>query len=205
MPKRTYVRGHRSRISVIISGMPSAGKTTAADIIAKKFRLSHLAGGDMLKQMAVDRGYKPSGSDWWDTTEGMRFLLERSHNPDFDREVDRRLIERVKRGGVVVTSYPIPWIYEDGLKLWFDASQKTRAKRLAGRDSIPFSSALRTIRQRDSQNRNLYRKLYGIRFGQDLSVFNFKIDTEDISADEVARLSAELVSNYKRSRKGSGK
>ena len=57
------------KLAVIISGMPSVGKTTAADEIAKRFHLKHLAGGDMLKQIAFERGYRPSGSDWWDTPE----------------------------------------------------------------------------------------------------------------------------------------
>jgi len=71
--------------------MPSVGKTTAANAIAKKYRLRHIAGGDMLKQIAYDRGYRPSGSDWWDTTEGMKFLSERKNDPEFDKEVDRKL------------------------------------------------------------------------------------------------------------------
>ncbi|MGI0078598.1 MAG: AAA family ATPase [Nitrososphaerales archaeon] len=192
--------GRRSKLSVIISGMTSVGKTTAANVIAKEFRLTHYAGGDMLKQMAIERGYKPAGSDWWDTPEGMRFLSERSANSDFDTEVDRRLVEKIKRGGVVVTSYPIPWICKEGFKLWFKASQKTRAKRLAGRDAIPLSSALKIIRRRDTDNRKLYQKLYGIEFGRDLSVFNFEIDTNNISANEVARFSAELVRDYERAR-----
>lgn len=197
MPRRKLSTPSPRKISVIISGMPSVGKTTAAEIIAEKFRLVHLAGGDMLKEIAIERGYEPSKSDWWDTAEGMRFLSERSLNPRFDSEVDRRLIEKIKRGGVVVTSYPIPWICGEGLKLWFNATQKTRAKRLAGRDSISLPHALKIIRLRDNQNKKLYRKLYGIEFGRDMSVFNFEIDTENISATGVAKLSVELVRNYK--------
>ncbi|MCL4517882.1 MAG: ATP-binding protein [Thaumarchaeota archaeon] len=98
----------RKTLSVIISGMPSVGKTTAAEAIAKKFGLHHLAGGDMLKQIAVERGYKPSGSDWWDSEQGMSFLSERNKNADFDKEVDRRLIENLEKGKVVITSYPVP-------------------------------------------------------------------------------------------------
>jgi adenylate kinase family enzyme len=65
---------NRKKISVIISGMPSVGKTTAANAISKKYHLKHVAGGDMLKQIALDRGYHLSGPEWWDTPEGMKFL-----------------------------------------------------------------------------------------------------------------------------------
>jgi len=147
----------------------------------------------MLKEIAMERGYSPSGSDWWDTSEGMKFLAERKQNPDFDREVDRRLIQYVKGGGVVITSYTVPWLCSKGLNIWFAATQKNRAWRLAGRDKIPFSDALKIIRSRDSKNRRLYSRIYGIKFGTDLSVFNYIIATDDISAQEVATAACELV------------
>ncbi|MHB8699950.1 MAG: cytidylate kinase family protein [Nitrososphaerales archaeon] len=180
----------------MISGMPSVGKTTAAKAIADKFTLRLLAGGDMLKEIAIERGYALSGSEWWDGEEGMRFLSERKNNPDFDREVDRRLIENVKGGGVVITSYTVPWICDAGLKIWFGATQNTRARRLAGRDQVPFQIALKIVRHRDSQNRKLYKNLYGIKFGTDLSIFNYVIDTDNLSAKEVAAAACELVRRY---------
>lgn len=181
--------------------MSSVGKTTAADAVAKKYRLKHIAGGDMLKEMAYDRGYSPSGSDWWDTPEGMRFLAERRGDAEFDKEVDRRLEQHVRRGNVVITSYPMPWLVkDDGLKLWFDASQKNRACRLASRDSITKSRALEIVRRRDRENRRIYKMLYGIDFGKDLSPFNFVIDTNKLSASEVAKAACEITGEYIRSK-----
>ncbi len=186
--------GRKKRsLSVVISGMPSVGKTTAANAIATRFHFKHVAGGDMLKEMAIERGYSPSGSDWWDSAQGMKFLSERKSNSDFDREVDRRLIEYLKLGGVVITSYTVPWICTMGLKIWFSATQKNRAKRLAGRDGVSFAKALKIVKSRDSQNRKLYSKIYGIRFGTDLSVFNYIIKTDKLTAKEVAAAACELV------------
>lgn len=189
--KRSKVK---RKLSVVISGMPSVGKTTAAYAVAKKFHLKVVAGGDMLKEMAHDRGYQLSGSDWWETQDGMKFLSERKRNSDFDREVDRRLTRYLRKGGVVVTSYPMPWLSKSGVKFWFHASRATRAKRLAGRDRITRERALKLLKKRDIENKHLYRKLYGIRFGDDLSPFHFVIDTERISARQVASITCQLVS-----------
>ncbi|MDH2900992.1 MAG: nucleoside monophosphate kinase [archaeon] len=197
--KITKKANSEKKIAVVISGMPSVGKTTAAEVISKRFRLAHIAGGDMLREMAIERGYDPEGPDWWDSREGMKFLAERSSDPKFDKEVDRKLIEYIRRGGVVITSYTIPWLCNDGLKIWFSASPRARAKRLAGRDRISFAPALKIINQRDARNRLLYSKLYKIEFGKDLSVFNYIIDTEDMTAREVVEAAARLVSDYKNS------
>ena len=200
MARKITKKAYREKkIAVIISGMPSVGKTTAAEVISKRFGLAHIAGGDMLREMAIERGYDPEGPDWWDSSEGMKFLAERSGDPKFDKEVDRKLIEHIRRGGVVITSYTVPWLCNDGLKMWFSASPKARAKRLAGRDRISFAAALKIIKQRDARNRMLYSKLYKIEFGKDISVFNYIIDTEDMTAREVVEAAARLVSDYKNS------
>jgi cytidylate kinase len=188
----------KGALSVIVSGMPSVGKTTVALSIARRFGWKIVAGGDMLKKMAIERGYKPAGADWWDTTQGMQFLSERDSNPDFDKEVDRKLIEIAAGGDVVITSYTLPWIYNGGLKIWLSASQRTRASRLAKRDSISISRASEIVKQRDEENRLLYRKLYGIDFGRDLSVFNFRIDTDKLPAEKVATVALRIVEEYVR-------
>jgi CMP/dCMP kinase len=184
------------KISVVISGMPSVGKTTAAEVIAKRFGLRHIAGGDMLKEMAIERGYHPSGFDWWDSPEGMKFMADRKNDSQFDREVDRRLINYITKGGVVITSYTVPWLCSDALKIWFAAPPKVRAKRLAGRDKIENRTAERIIKQRDARNRKLYWDIYKIKFGKDLSVFNYEIDTAKLNAEQVAEAAALLVDNY---------
>ncbi|MDG6999319.1 MAG: cytidylate kinase family protein [Nitrososphaerota archaeon] len=192
--------GNKKRLSVLISGMPSVGKTTAAGAVAKMFGLKIVAGGDMLKEMASERGYNVSGSDWWETKEGMKFLSERKRNPNFDKEVDRRLAQHLKNGGVVVTSYPMPWLSKDGIRFWFHASRKTRAARLAGRDKITNRKAVTLLKKRDAGNKRLYKKLYGIDFGEDLSPFHFIINTEGLSAKQVAYMTSKLVSLYAKRR-----
>ena len=71
--------------SVIISGPPAIGKTTVAQGLAKEFGLIFFGGGDILKELAKDQGFKTDGADWWDTQDGMKFLEQRSQNSEFDR------------------------------------------------------------------------------------------------------------------------
>jgi len=154
----------------------------------------------MLKQIAFERGYRPSGSDWWDTAEGMKFLSERKSDPEFDKRVDKKLADHINKGSVVITSYSLPLLIQnDGLKLWFAASQSTRAGRLAGRDSITKAEALKIIKKRDIENKRLYSRLYGIKFGDDLSPFNYIIETDKLSALEVAEAACKIVSEYSKS------
>lgn len=178
----------------MISGLPAVGKTTVAKILAEKLGLKLVGGGDMLKEIAEEMGYRVTGPGWWDTEDGKRFLIERMGNPEFDREVDRRLVELAQEGGYVMTSYAVPWLVgRDVIKVWLKASRDLRARRMSVRDGIDIEDAMRTIEFRDEENKRLYEDIYGYRLGEDLDVFHLVIDTEDIGAEDVAEVIAEYA------------
>jgi cytidylate kinase len=184
-------------LAIIISGMSAVGKSTVARVLAREYGLKYYCGGDALKELASKRSFEPKGDDWWDTSEGMRFLEERRLNPEFDRLIDKQLADTVKKGDVVISSYPIPWLVKDGVKIWLKASPETRAKRMAGRDKIPYERALEIVKRRDIENAQLYRSLYGINFGEDLSVFDFVIGTDHLSKKAVVEIASIVVRQFK--------
>ena len=181
--------------AIIISGMPAVGKTTVSRTVAESLGASMLGGGDILKEMAVEAGYIPGGEDWWDKGEGMKFLQERKRSSDFDKEVDARLLQKAKKGNVVITSYPLPWLTGDGLKVWLSGNVKSRATRMAKRDRLPLSKCLSVLSVRDLENYRLYKKIYGIEFGKDLKPFDLVIDTDSISESKVAEIILHYVKN----------
>jgi CMP/dCMP kinase len=172
--------------TIILCGMPAVGKTTVAKIISSKLSLRLIGGGDVLKEIALEEGYNAVGDDWWDTKEGMKFMEERAGSPEFDKEVDRRLLARAKKGGVVMTSYTLPWLSKDGVKVWLSGTKRSRAERMAKRDSTSPEECAKVIEERDRENYALYKKLYGIRFGKDLSPFTIVVGTDGVPAAEVA-------------------
>jgi len=179
--------------AIIISGMPAVGKTTVSRQVAVELRIPMVGGGDVLKEMAVEEGYTPGGEDWWDRGEGMKFLQQRKKSPDFDKEVDARLIQKAKKGDVVITSYPVPWLTRDGLKIWLSGSVKNRAARMARRDDLPVSKCKEVLSVRDEENYKLYKKIYGIEFGRDLKPFDLMVETDAIGEEKVAQIVIQYV------------
>jgi len=182
--------------SFVISGPPAVGKTTVAEAIGKKFGLKVYAGGDALREVAASKGYTPKGAEWWDTPEGLRFLHERAENPEYDKEVDNRLIEVLKQGNVVVTSYTLPWLTDLGIKIWLAASVESRAKRMVERDKISYEEALIIVKKRDEENKKLYQKIYGIEFGKDLTVFDLVLNTDRLTKDAVVEVVEAFVKQF---------
>jgi CMP/dCMP kinase len=184
--------------AIIISGMPAVGKTTVSRKVAEALHIPMVGGGDVLKEMAVEEGYTPGGEDWWDRGEGMKFLKERKRSSDFDKEVDARLLQKARMGNVVITSYPVPWLTEDGIKVWLSGSVKSRATRMSRRDGVPVTKCRVVLSVRDLENYKLYKKIYGIEFGKDLKPFDLVIETDAIDEGKVA----EIVIHYVKNRGG---
>ncbi|HEX2013744.1 MAG TPA: cytidylate kinase family protein [Nitrososphaera sp.] len=182
-------------ISIVISGWPAVGKTTIAGQLAEEFKLSMYNGGDILKMLAAEKGYSTEREDWWDTSDAKKFMQERKSNPSFDKKVDKKLADILKKGGAVITSYTLPWLVKDGavVKVWLRGSQENRAKRMASRDNISFAEARKIIEMRDEENRRIYYKLYGFRFGEDLTVFDYVLNTDKLSLGSLVEVAKLIV------------
>ena len=176
-----------------MSGPPAIGKTTVAKGLAKEFNLNHLSGGDILKELASEEGFSSSGDDWWDTDDGMKFLNQRKENPEFDKKVDQKLIELFEKGDIVITSYTLPWLIDDGIKLWLDGTVENSAKRMQSRDNMDEFSALEVVNKRFNENKLIYKNLYNFEFGDDLSVFDKIIQTDDKNAEQVLEIATSTV------------
>jgi CMP/dCMP kinase len=184
--------------SIVISGWPAVGKTTIACKLAEEFDIVMYNGGDILKMLAEeDKGYSVKRDNWWDTTEAKKFMKERKSNPSFDKKVDKKLIEIVKKGGAVITSYTLPWlVLEESviiIKFWLRGSPENRAKRMANRDGISFAEAKRITKLRDEENKRIYYRLYGFRFGEDLTVFDYVLNTDRLALDSLVEISKLIV------------
>jgi len=182
--------------SIIISGPPAIGKTTIAKGLAKEFDIEYLSGGDILKELAGEQGFQTQGDDWWDTEDGINFLEQRKKNPEFDKNVDSKLKELFSKGGIVVTSYTLPWLVEGGVKIWLDGSKENSALRMTTRDNSSKDDALEIVQKRYNENKIIYKELYGFEFGEDLSVFDKIIETDELNVEQVLEIAKLTVREF---------
>jgi cytidylate kinase len=187
-----------NKFSIVISGWPAVGKTTIAGKLAEEFGLVMYNGGDILKMLAAEKGYSTKRDDWWDTSEAKKFMQERKSDASFDKKVDKKLAETVRKGAAVITSYTLPWLVKEDsvVKLWLKGSPENRAKRMAYRDDIGFAEAKRIIALRDGENKKIYYKLYGFRFGEDLAVFDYMLNTDRLLLASLIEISKLIVRRH---------
>jgi cytidylate kinase len=184
-----------NKFSIVISGWPAVGKTTIAGKLSEEFGLVMYNGGDILKMLAAEKGYSTARDDWWDTADAKKFMQERKSDPSFDKKVDKKLSDLVKKGDAVITSYTVPWLVkeESVIKLWLRGSPENRARRMANRDGISFAEAKKIIALRDDENKEIYRRMYGFCFGEDLTVFDYMLNTDRLPLDPLIEISKLIV------------
>lgn len=181
---------------ICIAGMAGTGKSTLAKKLAEKYGLLYYSGGDALKDLAKGEGYDISVDGFWENPVGLKFLQERVNNPKFDKAVDDKLLEYAAKGNVLLDSWTMPWLYKGaGFKIWLEASFENRAARVAQRDHMTLEQARQMLDEKESHTKAIYKTLYGFALGEDLSPFDFILDTNNLNAAEVFEVLCRVIDN----------
>ena len=188
-------KNSEKKIVICISGLAGSGKSTAARRIAEHYGLRYCSGGEALKEVAAEMGYKTSERGWWETDGGMNFLERRLENLELDRRVDEKMLEWASEGNIVLDSWTMPWLLRNGFKIWLEASEDVRAQRIARRDGISVEEALRLMREREGKTKEIYRRLYGFSLGEDFKPFHVILDVNNLDQEEVFKALCMIIDN----------
>ena len=182
---KKFDKDNDKKIVICVSGMTGSGKSTVARKLAKKYSLRYFSGGNALKELAKEEGYASEVRGWWESTEGLDFLQQRMGDSAFDKRIDEKMLVLAKQGNVVLDSWTMPWLFNEGFKIWLEASPQVRAKRVMSRDSMSAKAALEALTKKDERTRQIYKNLYGFDLGNDLNPFDLILSTDDLNPYEV--------------------
>jgi len=186
----------KRKLVLCICGMAGSGKSTVAKNIAEHYGLKYCSGGDALKAVAADLGYRTTEKGWWETSEGISFLKKRLNNPEIDRKVDEKQLEWAKEGNMVFDSWALPWLLKQGFKVWLEASEEVRVQRIAKRDDLSTEEALKFLREKENKTKEIYKKLYGFNLGEDFTPFHLVLDVNQLNQNEVFQTLCMVIDNF---------
>ena len=163
---------------ITISGLPGAGTSTVARLVAGALGVERVDGGTVFRTMAAERGLDVG-----------EFSQVAEDDPEIDLELDQRLANRAAEGDVLLESRLAGWIVTNaGLpatRVWIDADEAERAHRVATREGADPGAALEANRAREASERRRYRTYYGIDL-DDRSVYDLVIDSTGIEPAAIA-------------------
>jgi cytidylate kinase len=119
-------------------------------------------------------------------------------DPSWDYYLDKKQIELAAEGDCVLGSRLAVWLLEDAdLKVFLNASQEVRAKRIHRREGGAYEDVYKETLERDSRDHTRYLKLYNID-NEKYDFVDIIIDTAKFTPEEIASQIAERAVQIKK-------
>lgn len=171
---------------ITIGGLHGTGKSSVADIVAKRFGLKRVSAGVIFRKLAKKRGL---------TLEEFSIVAE--DDESIDRELDALLKTTAMKGNVLLDGQLAGWMAGDyaNFKILLTASVDARVKRIAERDEVSFEHARRETLNREKSERERYLEFYGVDIS-DQSIYDLVLNTEKYDIQGVIKVLTTAIETF---------
>ncbi len=181
-------------LKITISGESGAGKSTVADILARKLRINRYSTGDHMRTLAAARGVT---------------VVEINKLSETDASIDKELDDWQKKLEKSTESFVIDsrlgfYFIPSSIKIFLCADEQERAKRIfISKRLVETNTTLKKTLTDMKKRKNLEKKRYAHKYDIDyfdLSNYNIVIDTTTLKPEETAEKIIVFVKNIKTNR-----
>ena len=160
---------------IAVSGKSGCGNTTTSQLLAERLGVELI--NYTFRAMATELGI------------GLDRLLQLARGDDsYDRRLDARQVELARRGDCVIGSRLAIWLLpEADLSVYLKASLDVRVGRIARREGGDIEAVRAFTIERDVQDHERYKKLYGID-NDDYGFAGMIVDTDTLTQEEIVDL-----------------
>ncbi len=169
-----------------MSGPHGTGKSTYAKALARALNLRYVSAGELFRDLAKQHKMSLEA-----------FSHRAADDPSIDRMLDERTKAEAEKGGVVIDAQLGAWMVSDlaDVTVLLTAPDEVRFKRIADRDGSDMAHAMRETENRESIQKQRYKKYYGIDV-TDLSIYDLKIDTSLYPIEKTKVVIIDAVRNF---------
>ncbi len=186
MQAQDVLRAITMKRVITIGGLHGTGKSSVADIIAKRFDLKRVSAGVIFRELAKKRGL---------TLEEFSIVAE--DDESIDRELDALLKTTAMKGNVLLDGQLAGWMAGDyaNFKILLTASVDARVKRIAERDEVSLEHARRETLNREKSERERYLEFYGVDIS-DQSIYDLVLNTEKYDLQGVIKVLTTAIETF---------
>lgn len=186
MQAQDVLRAITMKRVITIGGLHGTGKSSVADIVAKRFGLKRVSAGVIFRELAKKRGL---------TLEEFSIVAE--DDESIDRELDALLKTTAMKGNVLLDGQLAGWMAGDyaNFKILLTASVDARVKRIAERDEVSLEHARRETLNREKSERERYLEFYGVDIS-DQSIYDLVLNTEKYDLQGVIKVLTTAIETF---------
>lgn len=176
---------------ITISGLPGAGKTTAAKAIAKKLKIKQYSMGDLRGKMAMKRGM---------TIDEFNALGEKEAFTDKEADNFQKKLGQKEDNFIIDGRLSFHFI-PNSIKIFLTIDEKEGAKRIfleQRKDEKEYSSVEEVVaanRERMKSDKKRYEKYYSLN-PFDEKLYDLVVDTTKLSREEIVKKIVDFAKNY---------
>jgi cytidylate kinase len=154
-------------VVITFSGQHGTGKSTYARQIATRLGLKYISAGSLFREMASEKGLSLTA---------FSRMCERDEG--IDRMIDRRSIDSMKGGNVLIDSKLAGHFAREfhAFKVCLTAPLEVRLERIAKRDGKPVDEVREETLERESSERSRFKKYYDFNV-DDLFIYDLVLNT----------------------------
>jgi len=168
---------------ISISGDLASGKGTITNILSEDLNYKIYRNGDYVRKLAKEKGM--------DITE---FNIYVKDHPEIDRQIEKSASEYAKNNNNFIIDARLGWYaVPESFKVYVTVDIDESAKRAFNDKNRKETENFKTVEEQKNDIQKRYRlenerywELYGVR-KEDLSNYDFVIDTTNITPEEAAR------------------
>jgi CMP/dCMP kinase len=177
---------------ITISGTPGSGKTTIANAVAKKFKITAYSIGNIMKKTAEKQGIS---------------LQELNKKAKKDKKIDEfldsELIKKAKKNkNIVLTTRTGFHFIPDSIKLFIKCDPEIAAERIikdvkkgkrkSESEIKEIKEAIASIKKRMKEEKERYKKHYGINITDEKN-YDFVLDTSNLNKEKAIEKIIEFI------------
>lgn len=167
-------------VVIVVSGVPGAGSSTVARLVADKLDLEFFSAGDYFKKLSKKHSEGEERTmKFWQTEEG--------HSQELHEHIDSLTKRAADKGNVVIDAKIGIRILKEraDLSVWLKASMVVRAKRHAKRGKVDSKNSLFYIEKRTRLERKHWREIYGFDYFDQEKEADLVIDSSSKSPEKI--------------------